>query len=1449
MRTLLLLSNVTARLLLATTGNLLAQANTPPVISAIPDQTTDEDVPILNIPFTVQDPETTATALKLSLSVLKADGPLLAENVVIAGTGTNRWLSLYPLADRFGTNLVTLTLTDAGGLTASRSFRVEVVPVNDPPRLSPILNRTVIVGTQNLTIPFTISDPDSSSGAITLRATNSRPAAVRDSDWRVLGMGPTNKNLVAFGPLLTPGSTAITVVASDGLARATVSFILDVLLAEFSAGQPLPPGPMSRSPAWADFDTDGDLDLFVPAWQMLLNKGSGSFGTGPVLENPPSGSAAAVADYDGDGNLDFLLYGTGTRLYRSVTGGTRFATTIAINQTLSATSSAAWADLDGDGDLDLALSSGNGTEWFRNEGRDEFTRLKGGLDGISGLLTIADYDGDGSADMLVASRAAGGTPVVRLYNNGGTGFFSDSGAALPQQITSAAGWADVNGDGQFDLWLVQALASGPNRTNTLVVLARNHGKFVETFRVPGEVFGASTNFPVWADFDNDGDIDFVGPNVIRPTGTNINIVTLYHNDGQGHFSPTGLPVGTNFGLTTPQAADFDGDGSADLLSRFGSNLTPFRNQQRRINSLPGAPSGLRAFVAGATVTLLWDAAEDANQSVPLTYNVRLGTAPGLNDVVPSMSTTNGVRMIPAAGNAGFNTWLTLNLASRRLDTDVLYWSVQAVDNSFQGGPFAPEQRFIITLPPNLPPVISGLTDVVIAEDTATTVRFVVADDRTQPRDIHVAITSSNPGLAEVPPASLSSSSTNRLFTLRPVRDQFGEATLSVVATDGGGLSTTNHLHVTVTPVNDGPILMVPDRHFGFVGQATPTVALLAHDVETPAAALEWTIQSSKPEFLPPNNVRLERANSEWSLSATSTRAEEGAADILLKVTDSDGASVQRRMRVEFVRDLLFTQCGGLPAFANLWADLDGDGAMELLSHHEGDHKLDVWSCGNGHLELVRRLEIDVGPLDVGDFDNDGDADLLTSGLAPNSQGTGTIQTCQVLRNLGGFEFERLPDFPEASALPTGFAWFLDLDQDGKLDILVDSASRGVRFYRGRGDHFVRSVDGFVAGTQLAGRTTLGLEAFYDPSGAIGALAVTAASPTQERTTFYFERQGQGFTAVAAPWGEGVVVAQADFDTDGTPDVLLGPGEQGRGLVARGADGMQFVREVLPFSVPLHRAAVADFDNDGRPDILTFAYSAAALRLGRPPLSFENADRLLPSSRIDSAAPADFDGDGILDFSFSHYTEGGFPAALLRGYSSRANRPPAAPANLQVRFQAEGRLQLVWDPAHDLDQAGGLTYNVRIGTAPGRGDVLSPMSLPNGRRLAPLRGNAGWSLAKVTTGLESCRTYYWSVQAVDNSFAGGPFAAEASFTMPTVAGGEVAQNAALALRRVGGRRHELGLCAAPNTRWQLEVSTDLITWQDFAATPSALQADTNGVARLGLELVGDRQFLRVRRMAP
>jgi hypothetical protein len=99
------------------------------------------------------------------------------------------------------------------------------------------------------------------------------------------------------------------------------------------------------------------------------------------------------------------------------------------------------------------------------------------------------------------------------------------------------------------------------------------------------------------------------------------------------------------------------------------------------------------------VTLSWNKTADLETSQNgLTYNVRVGTAPGKDDVMSGMAhTTSGLRRIPALGNVNMNHSWKLTLPQGGTN----YWSVQAVDTALTGGAWATEESFHIRALPSV----------------------------------------------------------------------------------------------------------------------------------------------------------------------------------------------------------------------------------------------------------------------------------------------------------------------------------------------------------------------------------------------------------------------------------------------------------------------------------------------------------------------------------------------------------------------------------------------------------------------------------------------------------------------------------------------------------------------------------------------------------------------------
>jgi autotransporter-associated beta strand protein len=135
-------------------------ANTPPTISDIGNQTTNEDVPLNGITFTVGDAETPASSLTVTAT---SSNTTLFPNgsITFGGSGADRTISLNPAANASGTATITVTVNDGTGGLSSDTFTVTVSAVNDPP----VANDTSLNTPVNTPVSGTLSatDPDSPS--------------------------------------------------------------------------------------------------------------------------------------------------------------------------------------------------------------------------------------------------------------------------------------------------------------------------------------------------------------------------------------------------------------------------------------------------------------------------------------------------------------------------------------------------------------------------------------------------------------------------------------------------------------------------------------------------------------------------------------------------------------------------------------------------------------------------------------------------------------------------------------------------------------------------------------------------------------------------------------------------------------------------------------------------------------------------------------------------------------------------------------------------------------------------------------------------------------------------------------------------------------------------------------------------------------------------------------
>lgn len=226
----------------------------------------------------------------------------------------------------------------------------------------------------------------------------------------------------------------------------------------------------------ADFDNDGDVDVFAPndpsqgdgaTNHFLVNNGSGAFVDRAVaagLATNPAGEAyiprgGQALDFDGDGFVDMLF---GSRLMLNNGDGTFRDGSAAAHVPVRSDYGLKLVDIDNDGDFDLVHRDGSITRLYRNDGGvfGEGVRVGETTSANFGYgLAVCDINDDGFEDVIFANNLVAtnrGTPRI-LVNVQGTlmltatqqGSAADPDALVARNDQLACG--DQNGDGMMDV--------------------------------------------------------------------------------------------------------------------------------------------------------------------------------------------------------------------------------------------------------------------------------------------------------------------------------------------------------------------------------------------------------------------------------------------------------------------------------------------------------------------------------------------------------------------------------------------------------------------------------------------------------------------------------------------------------------------------------------------------------------------------------------------------------------------------------------------------------------------------------------------------------------------------------------------------------------------------------------------------------------------------------------
>jgi len=200
-------------------------AGNTPTISRIANRTINANTNTGVINFNLTDANTPATSLTVTGS---SSNPTLvpASGIALGGFGATRTVVVTPAANLSGNSTITLTVSD-GTASSTYSFLLTVLPVNTPPTLSNLADRTMPAGNGAEVIGFAIDDADTALTSLTVQATSSNPTLLPNSAL-VLGGTGANRTLSATPVLNQSGVTTITLTVSDGSLSAAESFTLTV---------------------------------------------------------------------------------------------------------------------------------------------------------------------------------------------------------------------------------------------------------------------------------------------------------------------------------------------------------------------------------------------------------------------------------------------------------------------------------------------------------------------------------------------------------------------------------------------------------------------------------------------------------------------------------------------------------------------------------------------------------------------------------------------------------------------------------------------------------------------------------------------------------------------------------------------------------------------------------------------------------------------------------------------------------------------------------------------------------------------------------------------------------------------------------------------------------------------------------------------------------------------
>lgn len=333
----------------------------------------------------------------------------------------------------------------------------------------------------------------------------------------------------------------------------------------------------------------------------------------------------------------------------------------------------------------------------------------------------------------------------------------------------------------------------------------------------------------------------------------------------------------------------------------------------------------------------------------------------------------------------------------------------------------------------------------------------------------------------------------------------------------------------------------------------------------------------------------------------------------------------------------------------------------------------------------------------------------------------------------------------------------DLNKDGIPD-LVDNNVGGILYNIGGNDYYTSPEKGEIHQCDLNDDGVLDYVLFDDDESKVYLMMY-------QQDGSYSQQLLIENSSVSNVWCK-------DFDHDGDIDVALTiDNEYGNNTYSfiaffRNDGGGKFTRRENSFTEEYEFVGCSDVNADG-------LYEFIASDGGNDQTVLLGCDSNLKvtlaevlddddlSYRDSGYVVGDMDNDGFVEY---FYSTGSTVGKILNFGDRKNTAPEKMTAPVAYYDEASGKLRITWEEGSDAETSTcDLTYELRIGTAPGKADILATNSLADGRRRTLEEGNMGRNLYNLFNPSAMAEgTYYIAVQAIDAGGLGGAWSDDAVY---------------------------------------------------------------------------------------